>query len=109
MRCTKLALSLRIRIKQNDSQSATVRTNKNRQDIRTLSVEAHNSNNTPDSIRQASNADVVLTISITAALLASSVVIFGSDSSAGANQIALVIGAVIATIVGIKNGHSCYG
>ena len=32
--------------------------------------------------------------------------IFGEDSSSGANQIALVIGAVIATIVGIRNGHS---
>ncbi len=31
--------------------------------------------------------------------------LFGSDSSSGANQIALVIGAVIATAVGIRNGH----
>ncbi|MFU8815253.1 MAG: Na+/H+ antiporter NhaC [Pseudomonadales bacterium] len=56
--------------------------------------------------RQASAADVVATIGTTVGLLALSVALFGSDSSDGANQIALVIGAVIATAVGIKNGHS---
>jgi NhaC family Na+:H+ antiporter len=55
---------------------------------------------------EASGLDVAVTIGVTAALLSLSVVMFGSDSSAGANQIALVIGAVIATIVGVKNGHS---
>jgi len=49
---------------------------------------------------------MVLTIGLTVGLLALSVVMFGSDSSAGANQIALVIGAVAATVVGIKNGYS---
>lgn len=57
-------------------------------------------------VRPASAVDVALTIGITVALLALSVVLFGSDSSSGANQIALVLGAVIATVVGIKNGHS---
>lgn len=57
-------------------------------------------------IREASALDATLTIGITVALLGTSVLIFGSDSSSGANQIALVIGAVIATIVGIKNGHN---
>lgn len=56
--------------------------------------------------RMASLADVAVTISVTVALLALSVILFGSDSSSGANQIALVIGAVLATAVGIKNGHS---
>ncbi|MDZ7669415.1 MAG: Na+/H+ antiporter NhaC [Gammaproteobacteria bacterium] len=56
--------------------------------------------------RGASVADVAVTISITIGLLGLSVFMFGSDSSSGANQIALVIGAVLATIVGIKNGHS---
>ncbi|MEQ8486843.1 MAG: Na+/H+ antiporter NhaC [Pseudomonadales bacterium] len=56
--------------------------------------------------RGASVADVLVTIGITVGLLALSVVMFGADSSSGANQIALVIGAVIATVIGIKNGHS---
>ncbi|MDH3642333.1 MAG: Na+/H+ antiporter NhaC [Gammaproteobacteria bacterium] len=56
--------------------------------------------------RQASTTDVILTIGTTVALLGASVFMFGSDSSSGANQIALVIGAAIATIVGVKNGHS---
>lgn len=62
----------------------------------------------PDSeaqTRPASVADVAITIGITVSLLALSVAMFGSDSSSGANQIALVIGAVLATGVGIKNGH----
>ncbi len=57
-------------------------------------------------IRPASGLDVALTIGVTVLLLALSVLIFGSDSSSGANQIALVIGTVLATIVGIRNGHS---
>jgi NhaC family Na+:H+ antiporter len=56
--------------------------------------------------RTASIFDVAITIGTTVALLGLSVFMFGSDSSSGANQIALVIGAVIATVVGIKNGHS---
>jgi NhaC family Na+:H+ antiporter len=57
-------------------------------------------------VSDASRLDVAVTISVTVALLSLSVAMFGSDSSSGANQIALVIGAVIATSVGIKNGHS---
>lgn len=60
----------------------------------------------PPQPRTASKADVFVTIGVTVALLALSVALFGADSSAGANQIALVVGAVIATAVGIKNGHS---
>jgi Na+:H+ antiporter, NhaC family len=60
----------------------------------------------PPAPRDASVGDVAVTIGLTVGLLALSVVMFGADSSAGANQIALVIGAVIATAVGIKNGHS---
>ncbi len=55
---------------------------------------------------EAGNMDVAVAIVPTAALLALSVALFGSDSSSGANQIALVIGAAIATIIGVKNGHS---
>lgn len=56
--------------------------------------------------RGASRIDVGVSIISTVLLLSLSVFIFGDESSSGANQIALVIGAVIATIIGIKNGHS---
>ncbi len=56
--------------------------------------------------KEASVADVLLTVGATVGLLTSSVILFGSDSSSGANQIAPVIGAVIATVVAIKNGQS---
>ncbi len=57
-------------------------------------------------VKDANAADVIVAIGSTVSLLAMSVVLFGSDSSYGANQIALVFGAVIATLIGIKNGHS---
>ncbi len=57
-------------------------------------------------IKAASKADVLISIGSTMALLMTSVALFGSDSSAGANQISLVFGAVIAVVIGIKNGHS---
>ncbi len=47
-----------------------------------------------------------MTIGVTVVLLAFSVILFGSDSSSGANQIALVIGAVLAAMVAVKNGQS---
>ncbi|MCH8140283.1 MAG: Na+/H+ antiporter NhaC [Proteobacteria bacterium] len=56
--------------------------------------------------KEASVADVVMTIGVTVVLLAFSVILFGSDSSSGANQIALVIGAVLAAMVAVKNGQS---
>ncbi|MFW6092552.1 MAG: Na+/H+ antiporter NhaC [Pseudomonadota bacterium] len=55
--------------------------------------------------RPASVADALLIIGSTVTLLALSVALFGSDASGGANQIALVIGAVIAALVALKNGH----
>ena len=55
--------------------------------------------------RPASLIYVAAGIVPTVFLLALSVLIFGEDSSQGANQIALAIGAVIATVIGIKNGH----
>ena len=39
-------------------------------------------------------------------MLALSVYLFGADSSSGPNQIVLTLGAAIAAIVAIKNGHS---
>ncbi len=56
-------------------------------------------------IRQATAADAFISIGGTLALLTASVALFGSGSSAGANQIALVCGAAIAAGIGIKNGH----
>ena len=56
-------------------------------------------------IREASAADAFISIGGTLALLTASVALFGSDSSSGANQIALVCGAAIAAGIGIKNGH----
>ena len=55
--------------------------------------------------RDASAADAFIGIGGTLALLTASVALFGSGSSAGANQIALVCGAAIAAGIGIKNGH----
>ena len=56
-------------------------------------------------VREASAADAFIGIGGTLALLTASVALFGSDSSAGANQIALVCGAAIATGIAIRNGH----
>jgi Na+:H+ antiporter, NhaC family len=56
--------------------------------------------------RPASLVDVIVTIGVTVGLLGLSVALFGEDSSGGANQIALVIGAALATGIGIKNGLS---
>ena len=58
-----------------------------------------------DDIKAASAVDVVVCIAVTVLLLGMSVVLFGSDSSQGANQIALVCGAALAAGIGIKNGH----
>ena len=58
-----------------------------------------------DDIKAASAVDVAVCIGITVLLLGMSVVLFGSDSSQGANQIALVCGAALAAGIGIKNGH----
>ena len=59
-----------------------------------------------DRIKAASAVDVIVCIGVTVILLGMSVVLYGSDSSQGANQIALVCGAALAAGIGIKNGHS---
>ena len=56
--------------------------------------------------REPSVTDVVFALASTTSLLALSVYLFGSDSSAGASQIALVIGAITSVLIGIKNGYS---
>ena len=52
--------------------------------------------------------DALIPIAALIAMLAMSVYIFGSDSSSGPNQIVLTIGAAIASIVAIKNGHDWF-
>ena len=55
--------------------------------------------------REASLVDSLLPILSLVIMLGFSVFLFESDSSYGPNQIALIIGAAIASIVAIKNGH----
>ncbi len=49
--------------------------------------------------------DALIPVGALIVLLASAVYLFGSDSSAGPNQIALMLGASVAVLVGLKNGH----
>jgi NhaC family Na+:H+ antiporter len=56
-------------------------------------------------IRQASLADALIPVFSLILMLGLSVYLFGSDSSSGPNQIVLTLGAAIAAIVAIKNGH----
>lgn len=50
--------------------------------------------------------DAMLPVVVLLAMLSLAVFFFGDDSSSGPNQIALLLCAGIAAIVGIKNGHS---
>lgn len=65
-----------------------------------------NENGHPDEPRPASIADVAITVATTIGLLAISVALFGADASSGANQVSLVVGAIIASAIGLKNGHA---
>ncbi len=56
--------------------------------------------------RDPSLVDALIPILSLIVMLATSVVFYGSDSSYGANQIALILGAAIATLIGFKNGYS---
>ena len=49
--------------------------------------------------------DVITPILLLIIMLSFSVYLYGDDSSYGANQIALILSACIAAIVGIKNGY----
>ena len=49
---------------------------------------------------------MILVLAPTIGLLALSVLLYGADSSQGANQIALMLGAVIASVIGVRNGHA---
>lgn len=50
--------------------------------------------------------DCLIPMFVIVALMASSVWLFGNDSSYGPNQIALIIGMFITAIIGLKNGHT---
>ena len=52
--------------------------------------------------------DALIPIFALVAMLALSVILFGSDSSSGPNQIVLTMAAAIASIVAIKNGHKWF-
>jgi Na+:H+ antiporter, NhaC family len=56
--------------------------------------------------REPSLLDALIPIISLILMLATSVVFYGSDSSYGANQIALLLGATIATLIGFKNGYT---
>ena len=58
------------------------------------------------SARQPSMLQALLPIGLLVILLAFSVYLYGSDSSYGANQIALVICAAVALLVGLRNGQT---
>jgi NhaC family Na+:H+ antiporter len=57
-------------------------------------------------VRAPSLLDAILPMLVLILLLAASVILFGSDSSYGPNQIALFIAAGVAIIIGLKNGYS---
>lgn len=63
--------------------------------------------NCPDTKhKQASLLDALLPIIALMVMLTAAVYLFSSDSSSGANQIALIMAACVALMVGVKNGYS---
>ena len=56
--------------------------------------------------RSAAFAQALLPVGLLIGLLATSVYLFGAESSSGPNQIALVLAASAATLIGLHNGHS---
>jgi Na+:H+ antiporter, NhaC family len=56
--------------------------------------------------KPASMTDALIPIVAIIVMLTTSVSFYGSDSSYGANQIALILGAAIASIIGFKNGYT---
>ena len=57
------------------------------------------------SLRPATVKQALIPIFVLISLLSFSVYLFGADASQGANQIALIIGAVVASAVGCSNGQ----
>ncbi|BDX06404.1 Na+/H+ antiporter NhaC [Planctobacterium marinum] len=56
--------------------------------------------------KEPSLLDSIIPIVVLVTLLGTSVWVFGSDSSSGPNQIALLLGMAVTAIVGLKNGFS---
>ncbi|GAB2675707.1 Na+/H+ antiporter NhaC [Aliiglaciecola aliphaticivorans] len=63
-------------------------------------------NTKPKVVKEATILDALIPIVILVCLLCSSVYWYGSDSSYGPNQIALIFAMFIASAVGIKNGYT---
>lgn len=61
---------------------------------------------TPRQIKAPSFIDASIPLLVLIVLLALAVYLYGSDSSYGANQIALFIASGVAVIIGLKNGYS---
>ncbi|MCL1047763.1 Na+/H+ antiporter NhaC [Shewanella electrodiphila] len=57
-------------------------------------------------IKQPSLLDALLPVFALITMLGAAVYLFSSDSSSGANQIALILAACIAIVIGYKNGYS---
>ncbi|MEQ8204963.1 MAG: Na+/H+ antiporter NhaC [Woeseia sp.] len=57
-------------------------------------------------LKKPSMVDALIPVISLILMLALSVYLFGSDSSSGPNQIVLTLGAAIAAIVAIRNGHT---
>ncbi len=55
--------------------------------------------------RAASLGQALVPIALLMGLLALSVILFGDESSSGPNQIALILAAAVAGMVGLRNGH----
>ena len=56
--------------------------------------------------KPASLTDALIPVFALISMLAAAVYLFSSDSSAGANQIALILAASIAIVIGVKNGYT---
>jgi len=56
-------------------------------------------------VRIPSLADALAPLLVLVTLLSLSVYLFGEDSSYGANQVALVLATVVASVIALKNGH----
>ena len=61
---------------------------------------------TQQAVKKPTLVDAAIPVACLIVMLSTSVYLFGSDSSYGANQIALILAACIASVVGLKNGHS---